>query len=95
MVEQEGLQVQDYIKNDKLLEEFKEKYQEEYELRDRLMQICTSYLNFVKIEINLRLYCIFVNSLSKTTDEKFERVKKKIKTMDKNIERNVLLIWQK
>ena len=43
------------------------------------MQICTSYLNFVKIEINLRLYCIFVNSLSKTTDEKFERVKKRLK----------------
>ena len=48
MVEQEGLQVQDYIKNDKLLEEFKEKYQEEYELRDRLTQICTSYLNLSK-----------------------------------------------
>ena len=31
------------------------------------------------MEINLRLYCIFVNSLSKTTDEKFERVKKRLK----------------
>ena len=51
MVEQEGLQVQDYIKNDKLLEEFKEKYHEEYELRDRLMQICTSYLNLSKLKL--------------------------------------------
>ena len=51
MVEQEGLQVQDYIKNDKLLEEFKEKYQEEYELRDRLKQICTSYLNLSKLKL--------------------------------------------
>ena len=33
MVQQEGLQVQDYIKNDKLLENFKEKYQEKYELK--------------------------------------------------------------
>ena len=34
MVNQECLQVQDYIKNDKLLEEFKEKYQEKYEEMD-------------------------------------------------------------
>ena len=79
MVKQEGLKVQDYINNDKLLEEFKEKYQEEYELRDRLMEICTTELNEVKVEINLRLYCIFVNSLSKTTDKKFDKVKKRLR----------------
>ena len=33
----------------------------------------------MKIEINLRLYCIFVNSLGKTTDKKFEKVKRKLK----------------
>ena len=79
MVEQEGLKVQDYINNDKLLEEFKEKYQEKYELRDRLMQICTKKLNEVKIEIKLILYCLFVNSLSKTTDKKFDKVKKRLR----------------
>ena len=79
IVEQEGLKVQDYINNDKLLEEFKEKYQEKYELRDRLMEICTTQLNFVKVEISLRLYCLFVNSLSKTTDKKFDKVKKRLR----------------
>ena len=43
------------------------------------MNICFRHLNFVKIEINLRLYCIFVNSLGKTTDKKFEKVKRKLK----------------
>ena len=79
MVKQEGLKVQDYINNDKLLEEFKEKYQEKYELRDRLMEICTKQLNEVKVEINLRLYCLFVNSLSKTTGKEFDRVKKRLR----------------
>ena len=79
MVEQEGLKVQDYINNDKLLEEFKEKYQEKYELRDRLMEICTTKLNEVKVEINLILYCLFVNSVSKTTDKKFDKVKKRLR----------------
>ena len=79
IVEQEGLKVQDYINNDKLLEEFKEKYQEEYELRDRLMEICTTQLNSVKVEISLKLYCLYVNSLSKTTDKKFDKVKKRLR----------------
>ena len=79
MVEREGLKVQDYINNDKLLEEFNEKYQEKYELRDRLIEICTKGLNFVKIELNLILYCLFVNSLSKTTDKKFDKVKKRLR----------------
>ena len=79
MVEQKGLKVQDYINNDKLLEEFKEKYQEKYELRDILMKICTKQLNEVKIEIKLILYCIFVNSLSKTTDKRFDKVKKRLR----------------
>ena len=79
IVEQEGLKVQDYINNDKLLEEFKEKYQEKYELSDRLMEICTKQLNSVKVEFSLILYCIFVNSLSKTTDKKFDKVKKRLR----------------
>ena len=62
IMKKEGLQVQDYINNDKLLKEFKEEYQEKYELRDRLMEICTKKLNLAKIEISLRLYCLFVNS---------------------------------
>ena len=83
MVEREGLKVQDYINNDKLLEEFKEKYQEKYELRDRLIEICTKGLNFVNIELNLVLYCLFVNSLSKTTDKKFDKVQKRLRFMIK------------
>ena len=83
MVEREGLKVQDYINNDKLLEEFKEKYQEKYELRDRLIQICTKGLNFGNIGLNLILYCLFVNSLSKTTDKKFDKVKKRLRFMIK------------
>ena len=79
MVEREGLKVQDYMNNDKLLEEFKEKY----ELRDRLIEICTKGLNFDNIELNLVLYCLFVNSLSKTTDKKFDKVKKRLRFMIK------------
>ena len=75
----EGLKVQDYINNDKLLEEFKEEYQEIYDLGDRLIEICTTELNYVKVEISLRLYCLFVNSLSKTTDKKFGKVKKRLR----------------
>ena len=79
MVAKEGLKVKGYINNDKLLEELIEKYQEKNELRDRLFRICTSQLNDVKVEINLKLYCLFVNSLSKTTDKKFDEVKKRLR----------------
>ena len=74
-MEKEGLKVQDYINNDKLFEEFQEKHY----LRDRLMEICTKQLNEDKVEINLSLYCLFVNSLSKTTDKKFDKVKKRLR----------------
>ena len=46
---------------------------------ERLMEICTENVNEVKMEINLRLYCIFVNSLSKTTGKKLKKLKKEWK----------------
>ena len=50
-----------------------------YVLKDKLMEIFIENMNRVNIEVILRVYCILVNSLSKTTSPKFEKVKLRLK----------------
>ena len=66
-----SLKVEDFLDKYKVFEEL----QDQYDLGSDLMEICTKKLNRDKVELNLILYCLFVNSLGKTTDEKFDIVK--------------------